>query len=123
MDASWDGTSGIAGILVPSGLSGKHGIRGVLVTVIAALRLINLKPPRNHIDPRRRSIPGKHTVFHGLSAVGEPVAISKSERRLRSLAALSDEKMVRTSGMHLCVLAQRVACQHGLMQPARVVEE
>ncbi len=76
----------------------------VLVTVMAALRLIGLKPPRNHIDTRRRSIPGKHSVFHGLSALREPVAISKSECRLRSLAALSDEKMVCTSGMHLCVL-------------------
>jgi len=86
---------------------------------MAALRLTNLKPPRTHIAPRRRSIPGKHPVFRGLSAVQAPVAISKSECRLRSLAALSDEKMVCPSESWY----SGIACHLGLMQSAHVAEE
>jgi hypothetical protein len=86
---------------------------------MAALRLIDLKPPRTHIAPRRRSIPGKHCVFHGLSAVQVPVVISKSACWLRSLAAPSDEKMVCTSASRY----NTVACHHKLMQPAHVAEE
>ena len=86
---------------------------------MAALRLIGLKPLHNHTASRRRSIPGKVSGFHGLSAVREPVAISKSECRLRSLAALSDEKMVCTSESWY----SGIACHHGVMQPAHVAEE